>query len=492
MMSVRIWAGSLLARLDASWRRLWSSVSFRLTFNYSLLAVVTAIVVLFFVYLQIVNLLQARVARQTALDAGRLVVQYQQEGGAALIDTVRTLLSDNADVDVEMYLLMDTSGAKLVGNIDPFDADPARLDKLASSPIRVSRNGHPDRGYLRAVTLDNGWTLVVGRDTYELQEIKHLIGQAMLATTAIAIILVMAGTYIFRVALMWRVQDIRDTARRVGTGELNRRVPGSPETDEFSGLRGDINQMLDDIEALMQGVRNVSDSIAHNVRTPLMRVLARLDAAQARMGADTAASQAIANARREILDMITVAEKLLLIAETESGVRRQSFQQVRLDHIVDDVIDLYEPLAAERGIVLGRGQNASVHDLRDDDTPDAPLAAPVLAPLVWADPDLLAGVIVNLVENAIKYAGDGARIVIHCERVDGVVRLAVEDNGPGVNARHMPHLGERFYRIDPDAPGFGLGLASVRAIVSLHDGIIVFEDARPGLRVRVDLPISQG
>src|SRR5690606_7887701 len=213
------------------------------------------------------------------------------------------------------------------------------------------------------------------------------------------------------------------------------------------------------------------DSIAHNLRTPLARVLANLHAAQHRRLDGPGQEAAIADARREIMDLIAVTEKLPLIAEAESGGRRQSFPKAHLSRLLEDVIDLFEPLAAEKHITLHLRCGAD--------------------PRVWADADLLAGVFVNVIENSLKYAGNGATIMIDTTREGRFAVLTIDDDGPGVEAQFMEHVGTRFYRLRPDAPGYGLGLASVRAIISLHEGQVWFEDAKPGFRVRIQLPLAE-
>jgi signal transduction histidine kinase len=164
-----------------------------------------------------------------------------------------------------------------------------------------------------------------------------------------------------------------------------------------------------------------------------------------------------------------------LIAEAESGVRRQAFQPIQLEQLAQDVIELYEPLADESGTQLAQREASGAYG--DGGT------------WVLADADLLAGAIANLVDNALKYAGDGARITISTARRDDKAILTVRDNGHGVAARHLALLGTRFYRVEPDIPGSGLGLASVQAIVSLHEGVLRFHDAAPGLRVEMELPL---
>ncbi|AEC19693.1 sensor histidine kinase [Pusillimonas sp. T7-7] len=463
-------------RIADAWRGLWDSVAFRLTFNYSLLAVCTTTFLLIFAYGKITDVLQAQFQRQVVLTAQRLVAHHEQHGRRALKAEIRQLLSDQTDIDTEMYLLLDEQGNKLAGNLDLFDAARLADDTRGPIELNVLRHGKEAEALMGIRRLNDGSTLVVGRNTEDMAEVRRLIGNAVIAAMLVALLLVMIGTVIFRRTLGRRVAAIRDTAVRVGTGQLGRRVPVSLQADEFEQLRGDINRMLDRIESLMSGVRNVSDSIAHNIRTPLARVLAGLDRVRhgERDQADLAA--AIDAASSEIMDLIMVAEKLLLIAEAESGVRRQVFRPVKLESIAQDVIELYEPLALERGASLTHASK--------------PVSGSGQETWVMADADLLAGALANLVDNALKFTESGARIQIKTKRQADRAILTVTDSGHGVGSEHLNQLGTRFFRLEPEVPGSGLGLASVRAIVSLHGGALSFEAAQPGLRARIELPLN--
>ena len=463
-------------RVLTEWRQLWGSVAFRLTLNYTLLAAGTTAFLLIFAYGKIVDLLQIQFSRQVTLAANRLASHYDSQGLTALQAEIEQLLSDQTDIDTEMYLLSSTDGLRLVGNLELLPAQdndvtlPATellKDEAAPLLLNVLRQGTLITGLLTLRELGEEGTLIVGRDIADMKEIQALIGNAVIAATLVALFLVMIGTTIFRRELRQRVQAIRDTAMRVGTGELTRRIPDAAEIDEFVQLRYDINYMLDRIENLMTGVRNVSDSIAHNLRTPLARVLGRLERARNGSRDPQELINAMDAASLEIMELINVSEKLLLIAEAESGLQRQGFTTISLKTLLDDVFELYEPVASESGIKLA----LHVEDLQ-----------------VRADADLLASAITNLMDNAFKYAGSGARIELRVTRKRSMACISVTDNGAGVPQDQLSKLGTRFHRLAPEAPGFGLGLASVRAIVALHGGEIAFLDAQPGLRVEILLP----
>ena len=174
---------------------------------------------------------------------------------------------------------------------------------------------------------------------------------------------------------------------------------------------------------------------------------------------------------REVQELTVVFEKLLQIAEAEAGARRQHFERVDLQRIADDVLELYDAVAEAQGATLIR--------------------EPADPAWVLGDRDLLAGVVVNLLDNALKYAGPGATVRVGTSMTQGLAVLSVQDDGPGIPAAELPRIGQRFHRLDRRMPGHGLGLASVQAVVALHGGRLVLADAAPGLRATVELPTHQ-
>jgi signal transduction histidine kinase len=229
--------------------------------------------------------------------------------------------------------------------------------------------------------------------------------------------------------------------------------------------------MLDRIHGLMEGVRHVSNTIAHNIRTPLSRILARLHKAQAR-GSREELLDATAFAIQEIEDLNVIFDKLLQIAEVESGARRQSFARVSLNAIAVNVVELYDPVAEAKGVKL-------THALGGD-------------PVTSGDGDLLANAMANLLDNAVKYTDVGGAIHVDTQRNESAVAITVRDNGRGIPAAERPRVGTRFHRLDRSVPGWGLGLASVMAIARLHGGTLELDDAGPGLIARLTLPAFDG
>ncbi|HZF82669.1 MAG TPA: HAMP domain-containing sensor histidine kinase, partial [Burkholderiaceae bacterium] len=292
---------------------------------------------------------------------------------------------------------------------------------------------------------------------------------ASAAAGVVALLLLVGGVFVFRQELDRAVGAVRRTATRIADGDLRERVVVDAQDDEFARLGQDINAMLDRIESLMAGVRHVSDTIAHNLRTPLTRVLLGLRAAQAEGVPAAERQRAVATAIGELEELGTVFEKLLQIAEAEAGARRRNFAPVALHTIVGDVLELYDAVAEAQGATLQR------------EAGDEKVVVP-------GDRDLLAGVVANLVDNALKYGGAGCTVVVGARWDDGRAVLTVRDDGPGVPAAERERIGTRFLRLMPELPGQGLGLASVRAVVALHGGRIGYADAGPGLIVRLEFP----
>ncbi|QHE88218.1 HAMP domain-containing sensor histidine kinase [Hydrogenophaga sp. BPS33] len=448
-------------------RRLWRSVGFRLAFYYGFLVAITMLAALGIVYLQTVGVLHQRMARQVEITGQQLMASVSEGGIEALGEVISNALADGHNTDSEIYLLLDREGHKRVGNLDHA---PAPIAWQGEMQRRVLRDGRSVEAFLVAHKLPDGGTLVVGQDLRDQEMIESLVASASAAAGIVAVLLLIGGTFVFRQELERSVGAVRLTATRIATGgKLQERVAESGEDDEFALLNREINTMLDRIESLMDGVRHVSNTIAHNLRTPLTRILVRLRNAEQADTNPAQRSEAIGAAIRDIEELTSVFEKLLRIAEAEAGARRRSFTRISLDAIATDVMELYEAVAEEQGATL----------LRE---PADVVALP-------GDRDLLAGAIANLLDNALKYAGPGAAIRIGTQETPGGVMLTVQDNGPGVPEEELARLGARFHRLHhADAPGHGLGLASVQAVATLHGGRLRFEDAAPGLRAVIELP----
>ncbi len=447
-------------------RRLWNSISFRLTLNYGLLAIATTSILIVFIYVQFIGALRTEYTRQITATGQRLVAAFEDGGRDALISAIELTLSDRIDADREIYLLLDRDGRKLAGNLAPF----AQLDSHSRSifDADVVQDGVPTRGQLQIQTLSDGEVLVVGQDSREIGDITSLVGQATAAAIILAGLMVFLGTYLFRRELTYRVSHIRRTTQQIGAGKLSKRVSAPTGEDEFTLLNHDINTMLDRIELLMKSARHISDTIAHNLRTPLTRIVGALQEAQQPGVSMAEALEANQHAIEGIERLNVLLEKLLQIAEMEAGIQRRSFKPCELDVIVNDVVQMHEALAEDKGISLSCANLNNV--------------------TLNGDVNLLASALANLLHNALKYATH--QVAVDVVKQDRAALVTIQDDGPGLPACEYEHLGKHFYRTDPSAEGHGLGLTSVMSIVGLHGGSLSFSSAQPGLRVTVTLPLD--
>ena len=449
-------------------RTLFDSVGFRLALNYGLLSIFTMLVLIAMFYVQTVGVLKQGSIRQVNVTAQRLVNQFERGGRPAVVDTVRQMLADGADSDTELYLLLDEHGDVLAGNLAAIP-DVPEGSRIVERPI--VHNGRNSDGLLLARPLADGASLIVGREMSDQRQIESMVQRALFAAAGVTLLLVIGGTCWFRAHLESRVEAIRRTTSRIGAGDLTWRIPPTAHEDEFARLDRDINQMLDRIEGLMDGVRQVSNAIAHEMRTPMARILAGLRTADRPGTSADKVREASRAAIREIEALTQVFDKLLQIAEAEAGTRRQEFMPTETDQIMRDVIDLFGAVAEDQG--------ASLLDETEQGL------------TVLGDRDLLAGAAANLLDNALKYTRRGAQIHVGAVREGDAVVLTVSDDGPGIPGPALARLGTRFYRLDRSIPGFGLGLTSVRAVVKLHGGSLEFQDVGPGLSVRIRLPAFQ-
>ncbi|OEZ72670.1 sensor kinase CusS [Janthinobacterium sp. HH103] len=447
-------------------RNLHRSIAARLALGYGVLVVVSISIVCAVFYFGTIGVLDRSVDRKLTLLSERLAALYEQGGSSRTMAEIAHLLTDRTDSDTEIFLLVDADGRRVAGNLSSWPDLGSPVGRLLHRDVTREGRRVPARMLIRDLT--GGARLFVGRDMEEGKSIRTLVLRSLAYGGGVAILLVVAGAWLFRRQLEARIGQIRRTAGEIEAGDLSRRIPVSSE-DEFGLLSRDINRMLDRIEHLMEGVRHVSNAIAHDLRTPLARIRNKLDGAlrqqQGVAGYESAAQAAI----DDIDDLTRVFDKLLQIAAAESGMRPENFDDIDLHQIGADIVEMYEATADEQGVLLVQMYGEGVP--------------------ARGDRNLLGSALASLVDNAIKYAGQGATVEVSAGSDAQGGWLAVRDNGPGVPAEELPKLTQRFYRLDKSRhlPGNGLGLSIVAAIAALHGGSLEIEDAAPGLRLRLHL-----
>jgi signal transduction histidine kinase len=451
-------------------RRLLHTHAFRLAALYFVVFAASVLAVLLFVYWTSADFVERQTEATLDAEITGLAEQYAQRGLSGLVQIVAARSAGERG-DETVYLVTDPSGRPLAGNIAAWPASvPARSGRL-SFTIAAKVNGRtltrPARG--RVFVIPGGYRLLVGHDVSDGAKFRDKIKETLLWAGLVALGLGLLGGAAMSRKLLSRVEQVNRTSERVMAGNLSDRVPLDGAGDEFDQLAANLNRMLDQIERLMLSMREVTDNVAHDLKTPLSRLRARLELAL--LGPEAGAeAEAIRAAIEEADRLLATFNALLSIAEAESGARRAEAEPLDLAALAAAGAELYEPVAEEKGFSLSLAMESGVS--------------------VRGDHHLLSQALANLLDNAVKYAGGGA-IEIRVRRRYQRAILEVCDHGPGIPEADRESVFNRFVRLEPSrsTPGNGLGLSLVRAVAQLHDGSVELGDNRPGLRVRLDLPL---
>ncbi|WP_417310962.1 ATP-binding protein [Devosia sp.] len=465
------------------WQRLSQlgrTTTVRLTGLFILLFVLFAVLLLGLITYQSSVELQRVQGRAIDRETNEIVAIDRRSGLGAAIFAVERLARQPGP---GIYYLADGNGQMIVGNVSDLPAAVLVENGTYSfNYVKQRPFGAPDspdregNAIVRSVTLDSGLTLVVGRDVVERRGYTAMIFQwFLIGVIGIVIFALLAGV-ITSVRVLRRIDSIASTSRKIMSGNLSERVPVTRHDDEFDALAGSLNQMLDRIEQLMQGLKEVSDNVAHDLKTPLTRMRNRAESAlrDGRDGADHRAALELTIAESD--QLIKTFNALLMIARAEAGAPSGALAEVDLSAVATDVAELYSPLAEDEGLTL----SAEI-------APDVKLRG---------NRELLGQALVNLIENALKYyepqEGTAGRISVGVARAGGRVRISVADNGPGIAEADRQRVIERFVRLEKSRtePGSGLGLSLVGAVARLHGGELRIEDNDPGVRAVIDLPTT--
>jgi hypothetical protein len=445
---------------------LFRTLAFRIVLAYVALFALSAAALVGFTYWNTKRALDAETDQIIQAEIAGLSEEYQRQGLGGLTDVI-TARSMHASQD--LYLLVGSLGHPLAGNLDAWPTVRRSVGRFVEFDYERRVAGtlerHPARG--RVFKLVGGLQLLVARDTHERSETERMFTTTLPWSVGLMLTLGLIGGGLMSRNLLRRLDQINSTSREIMAGHLSRRLPLSRAGDEFDTLARNLNRMLERIERLMKGMREVTDSVAHDLRSPLNRLRNRLEGALKRLPPEGEESAEIDAAISETDRLMATFDSLLLIAEAEAGAARNSMSRVDLSALAHDVWELYAPVAEENGIELDM--------------------APALPLQVRGNGNLLSQALANLVDNAIKYTPAGGRVTIAAEKNGQGVVLSVADNGPGIPVEDRPRAVERFVRLEASrhSPGTGLGLSLVAAVARLHDARLELSDNHPGLKASV-------
>jgi signal transduction histidine kinase len=469
-----------LERLQRSSRFVLTSSTFRLALLYMLLVGVSVAILLAFIYWSTAGYM----ARQTDATIGAeiqgLAEQYRRRGLAGLSAVIAERIASQPD-GASIYLLTDPKGAPIIGNLDSWPPAEPDADGWVRFRARMPEEErllveHETRA--KVFRLRGDLRLLVGRDVHDLAVTRQLILDAIAWGLAMTVGLALLGGWLMSAGIVRRLDVVNQVSAKIMQGDLTQRVPSAGTGDDFDQLADNLNRMLERIETLMLSIRQVSDNIAHDLRTPLSRLRNRLELLRGQPLTEEAGIE-VEIAISDADELLSAFNALLRIARIEAGSRRSAFADLDPLTLLQDVAELYEPLAAES---MQRIEIANP-------SPPEPSEHARHCQL-HGDRDLLFQALANLVDNAIKHTPGGGRIELRAACSSDAVELSVTDNGPGVPEALRGKVLQRFFRVDESraAPGHGLGLSLVQAVAQLHAAELSLEDAAPGLRVRICIP----
>jgi len=396
-------------------------------------------------------------------DAQHLSNLFIRQGPPALAAAIDSQVHGVNDGVRKIMLFVAPDGAKLAGNLQAWPEGVPDRDGLCRVTIVV--DDVPRNVELVRVTLEDGYRLLVASNLNRFQKLERLFAYGLLGCAITVLLSAALGGLMIRRALLGRMQGISDTTASIIEGKLSHRLVEPGDGDELQQLTRTVNRMLDQIEHLVTGVQDVSNAIAHDLRTPLSELRARLEELSVARPAPDETFVEIDAAIDDVDRVMGIFNALLRLAEIDSGSRRGGFVDVDLAALGAEVTEFYAPVAELKDIALGFDGPADLH--------------------VVGDPVLLAQALGNMVDNALKYAPVRGAIAISAQRIDAdTVQIVVADNGPGIPVNERTRVIERFYRVDASrgTPGVGLGLSVVSAVARLHGGTLTLADNHPGLR----------
>ena len=438
--------------------------AFRIVAIYLAIFALSAFALVGFVYWNTARVLDRETDATIEAEVTGLVEQYQRLPFSTFTDVI---IGRSVRGDQGLYLLTNNDHRVIAGNLDSWPQISPVENGLVefSYERRIGNATQLRRARGQVFMLAQGFYLLVARDVDERRQLESVFQTALLWGTGVMILLGLAGGFLISRRVLARLDIINRTSGHIIEGDLSQRVPVRARGDEFDDLAQNLNRMLDRIERLLHGIREVSDNVAHDLRSPLNRLRNRLELAAMRQPPDSETARDIDAAVQETDRLIGTFNSLLLIAEAEAGSVRESMQEISLRDVIEGVGELYGPLAEEKNLRFF-------------------VKIPPEGAVIRGNRNLVSQALANLVDNAIKYAPGGGSVAVELENHDAESVIVVAYNGPGIPPSDRERVTQRFVRLESsrNSPGTGLGLSLVAAVARLHEATLSFEDNHPGLR----------
>ncbi len=469
-------------------RKIAHNSMFRMVFLYFVLFILSSLILLSFIYWSTVGYIYKQLDHHIEYDMQRLQYIYDTEGKEHLIDAIKSSLKQRNYESI--YLLYNQKSKQiLAGNLNkiPDISTGWHIINLSQLTDIPQQQNHSAR--MLVMSLPENLIFMNGLDIESAHQQEHIIFNSLITGIAIILLLGTIGGFIISISTIKKINLINETIYNISSGNFSLRIPTRGTDDDYDLLAKNINEMLDQIHKLMQGMQNISNNIAHDLRTPLTRLRGRLEIIQQDCSNETA--EGIHEALTETDNLLSTFNAMLRIYKVESGAQKGHFTCIAIDNLLQDVVEFYEPLAEDKEISITFDKKNNIN--------------------INADRNMLFQVFTNLFDNAIKYTPHQGLINVSSKLFEinnntsadinsyippyikngKYIQIDISDSGIGIPESERKKVLEPFYRLEKhrDHQGNGLGLSLVSAIVKLHKGNITFQNNDPGLKVSIQLPI---
>jgi signal transduction histidine kinase len=450
--------------------------TFRLALVYVSLFSLSVVVLFAFIYTFAMNYLQGQIADTIRARYNYLVQEYREGGSSGIEERIKELMA-NDDEGIEIYLLVNREYEKLAGNLNEWPTDATREGAFEKEGkwvrffIEGSRNNPQGVGVKALMVPISKWrSLLVGQSLQSSEKIEQTIVQTFWASLVLTFLMAFFGAVVMTRSVMGRINVINRSARTIMSGHLSVRIPFTRGGDEFDDLSANLNSMLDRIETLLKSLSEFANNIAHDLRSPLNRIINRLDAGMRAIDRSNPSYALLEKNIHDLEELVATFNSILKISELEANTDFRQFEPCDMSRIIDNLVEFYEPYAAEKNIRL-----------------ESSVTAPVT---LHGEKHLLSQAFANIIDNAIKFTPDGGAISVSCEQAAEHIEFTVADSGPGVPEEYRNKVFEKFFRMEQsrNTRGNGLGLSLVAAVARIHNATILLGDNRPGLRMILRFP----
>jgi len=452
--------------------RLFRSSAFRLTLLYMVTFGASVTALLIFVYNTVISDMEDDLKHSITVQEADLRRSFGLLGPSEIATSLQHMLEKDEEKTL-VLMLIDRNWHVIAGNLEQWPGGKTSVDTWIKFPIgKASGSSLPPRAIAINTTLPGGYILLVGRKMAEIEHVREIIVEALYICFGIMFVLAAAGGMLISYTIYRRIEAINQTFLSVSAGALQTRVKVTGTADEFDHLAVHLNQTLNRICELIDGVRDISYSVAHDLRTPLNRLRHRLESILAQQMSGEKMTEEVRKSLSEIDTLVATFNSILRIAQAEMGAGVEQFADFNLSEAVRDVVDLYRPVAEEKSQQL-------TTEIAED-------------VIINGDRHLITQTVANILDNAIKYTPQAGHIMVTLAIADSQIELKVADDGPGIPQEFHHKVTEKFFRLERSrsSPGNGLGLSLVSAAVKLHRGDLSFADNAPGLMVTVRLPLK--